>query len=103
MSVSVAELFPGVGSVTGELVLDGVPYTVVGVAPPGFSLAGDVDVLTTLGRNTEPRMRNREARFLHVVGRLEPAATLSEAQAELAVIAALVRLHGDPEPTARRS
>ena len=69
------------------LVLDAVPHTVVGIAPPGFRLDGDVDVFTPLGQNTEPRMQNRQARFLHVLARLEPAAALGEAQAELAVIA----------------
>jgi predicted permease len=69
------------------LVFEAVPYTVVGVAPPGFGLDGDVDVLTPLGQNTEPRMQNRQARFLHVIARLKPAAPLGEAQAELALIA----------------
>ncbi|HYX81437.1 MAG TPA: ADOP family duplicated permease, partial [Gemmatimonadales bacterium] len=70
-----------------RLVFEGKPYTVVGVAPAGFGLDGDVDVFTPLGQNTEPRMRNREARFLRVVARLMPDVALSESQAELALIA----------------
>ncbi len=78
----------GTASAIGQrLVFDGTPYTIVGVAPEGFGLDGDVDVFTPLGENIEPRMRNREARFLHVVARLAPRAALNEAQAELAVMA----------------
>jgi predicted permease len=69
------------------LVFEGKPYTIVGIAPHGFELAGDVDVCTPLGQDTDPRMRNREARFIHVPARLRPGATIGEAQAELAVIA----------------
>jgi predicted permease len=70
-----------------RLVFDGTPYTVVGVAPAGFGLDGDVDVFTPLGQDTEPRMGNRAARFLHVTARLGRGPALSEAQAELALIA----------------
>src|SRR4029077_16668415 len=53
----------GAGAITGQrLFYDGTSYTVVGVAPAGFSLDGDVDVITPLGQNAEPRMRNRFAR-----------------------------------------
>ena len=69
------------------LVFEGKPYTIVGVAPEGFELAGDADVYTSLGQDTDARMQNREARFIHVLARLRPGATVGEAQAELAVIA----------------
>jgi predicted permease len=69
-----------------RLVFDGKPYTIVGVAPPGLTLDGEADVFTPLGQDTEPRMRNREARFLRVVARVERGVALSDAQAELAVI-----------------
>ena len=81
-------LFGGSLSVIGQqLVFDGTPYTVAAVAPAGLSLDGDADVYTLLGQNPEPRMRNREARFLRVAARLVPGVAPSEAQAELAVIA----------------
>jgi predicted permease len=73
-------------AVGSPLVFDGKSYTVVGVAPAGFQLDGDTDVFTPLGQNTEVRMRNREAYFLHVVARLAPGVRLAEAQAELALI-----------------
>jgi predicted permease len=69
-----------------QLVYDGKPYTIAGIAPADFQLSGQADVFTPLGQNTEPRMQNREARFIHVVARLRPAAALTEAQAELTII-----------------
>jgi predicted permease len=70
-----------------RLVLDAVSYVVVGVVPPHFRLDGAADVFTPLGRSAEPRMQNRQARFLHVLARIEPAAAPEQAQAELATIA----------------
>jgi predicted permease len=70
-----------------QLVFEGTPYTVIGVAPAQFGLDGDVDVYTPLGQSTEPRMRNREARFLRVVARLVPGVAPSEAGAEITLIA----------------
>jgi predicted permease len=73
-------------AIGSPLGFDGKSYTVVGIAPAGFRLDGDADVFTPLGQNTEVRMRNREANFIHVVARLGPGVTLAEAQAELALI-----------------
>jgi predicted permease len=69
------------------LVLDGRPYTVVGVAPAGLRLDGEADVFTPLGQSTRPQMQNRGARFIHVLGRLRTGVTPGEAQAELSLIA----------------
>src|SRR5207247_193467 len=44
------------------------------------------DVFTPLGQNTGPRMRIREANFLHVVGRVRNGLTLPQAQTELAIL-----------------
>jgi predicted permease len=68
------------------LMLDGRPYTVVGIAPAGFQLDGEVELFTPLGQNRAPRMQSREARFLHVLARLRPGVTMNEAQTELALI-----------------
>jgi predicted permease len=65
---------------------DGKPYTVVGIAPAGFRLDTDADVFTPLGQSTRPQMQNREARFIHVVARLQPGVTLREADTELSLI-----------------
>lgn len=67
------------------LLYQGAAYTIVGIAPPGFQLDGDADVLTPLGQANEPRMQWRGARFLHVIARLRRGVTLEQAQSELAV------------------
>ena len=68
------------------LMLDGRSYTIVGIAPAGFQLGGEVELFTPLGQNREPRMQSREARFLRVLARLRPGVTMNEAQTELALI-----------------
>jgi putative ABC transport system permease protein len=73
-------------AIGSALVFDGQSYTVVGVAPGGFQLDGDADVFTPIGQNTDVRLRNREASFLHVAARLGPGVTMAEAQAEVALI-----------------
>jgi predicted permease len=70
------------------LVYDGRSYTVVGVAPAGFTLGGESDVFTPLGQNTESRMQNRAARFIHVIGRVAPGVTPEQSRNELGVAAA---------------
>ena len=68
------------------LILGGKSYKVAGIAPAGFQLDGEADVFIPLGQNTEPRMQNRGASFLHVVARLLPTLTVTQAQAELTII-----------------
>jgi predicted permease len=70
-----------------QLVVDGKSYTIVGIAPAGFRLDGEPDLYTPLGQSTEPRMQNRGAFFLHVLGRLQSNVTLAQAQTEMSVIA----------------
>ncbi|HZS61980.1 MAG TPA: ABC transporter permease, partial [Gemmatimonadaceae bacterium] len=79
--------FGGAMSAVGSpLVYGGKSYTIVGVAPPGFSLEGTTDVITPLGQDTDPRLENRGARFLHVIGRLQPGFTGAQARSEIALI-----------------
>jgi predicted permease len=79
--------YGGRATAIGEaLVLGGKSYKVVGIAPVGFQLDGESEVFTPLGQNTEPRMQNREASFLHVVARLLPNLTLTQAQGELTIV-----------------
>jgi MacB-like periplasmic core domain len=70
-----------------QLVFDAKSYTIVGIAPPGFRLDGESDIYTPLGQSTDPRLRDRGAFFLHVLGRLQPNVTLAQAQTELSAIA----------------
>ena len=80
--------FSGDPSAVGRtFVFDGKTYTIAGIAPAGFQLSGDADVYTPLGQNTDRRMQNRAANFIHAVARLQPGAALAEAQSEIAVIA----------------
>jgi len=79
--------FGGDPSVVGRnFVFEGKPYVIVGVTPAGFQLDEPADVFTPLGQQTEPRMQNREAHFLHVPARIRPGVTLAEAQSEVALI-----------------
>src|SRR5580658_2299507 len=74
------------GGIGARLVLDGGTYTVVGVTPPGFRLAGDADVFTPIGQNTAPTIRNREMHpGIRVIARRRPGVTTAQAQAELAL------------------
>jgi predicted permease len=79
--------FGGSPSAVGSsLVYGGKSYTVVGVTPPGFNLEGTTDVITPLGQNTDPRMENRGARFIHLIGRLNPGFTEARARTEIALM-----------------
>ncbi len=65
------------------LVLDGTPFTVVGVMPPNFEFpAAEVDVwipLSNVGEDAVPH--RREVRWLDVVGRLAPGTAVESARA----------------------
>lgn len=82
-------LYGGNPDVIGRrLVFSGKAYTIVGIAPAGFQLSGDVDVFTPLGQNTEPITQNRDMHpGIRVVARLRLGVTLAQAQAELSLIA----------------
>jgi predicted permease len=70
-----------------QLVLEGKSYSIVGIAPAGFRIDGEADIYMPLGQSTDPRMQNRGAFFIHVLGRLQPNVTLAQAQTELSLIA----------------
>jgi putative ABC transport system permease protein len=79
--------FAGDTGVVGRtLKLDGVPHTVVGVMPAGFAFPEYAEVWTPLG--LEPGGRDRHVHRLDVLARLRPGATIEQARAELAEIAA---------------
>jgi len=68
--------------------------TVVGVAPPGFNgaivgLGNSLWLPVTLAPRVLPgpdRLADREARWLHAIGRLRPGVSLEQARAELAAV-----------------
>jgi len=80
--------FAGSATAIGsEMVLDGKPHTVVGIAPARLKLLEeDVEVLTPLGQDTSPILHNREAHGIGAWGRLHPGATIEEANTELAAV-----------------
>jgi putative ABC transport system permease protein len=79
--------FAGDPSVLGtELLLDGIPHTVVGIAPPGFEFPFATDVWTPLALSPQ-RAADRRTHSLTVLGKLTAGRTLADAQAELHVVA----------------
>lgn len=68
-----------------ELVMDGKPYTVVGVMPKGFvdPLRPGVDAYTPLDLTPGLDPSNIDNHYLTVIGRLRPGTPLSRAQGEL--------------------
>jgi putative ABC transport system permease protein len=64
-----------------SLQLNGRPFTVVGVMPPGCRFPGETDVWQRLVWNFANH--SRHAHFTEAVARLAPGATLEQAQAEL--------------------
>jgi predicted permease len=82
------------------LQIDGVPFTVVGVMPPSFTFPGDrIDYwmpLSVMGPDAIGRQRG--SRFLDVIGRLAPGATIQQAHDELASVS---RLTAEREEDAR--
>ena len=61
--------------------IEGFPYTIVGVLPPGFSVT-PWDARVDLWLSTDPS-RNSGTRWMPVMGRLKPGVTAEQAAAEL--------------------
>lgn len=70
------------------IALDGVPTTVVGVAPASLNLISGGDVYTPL--TIDPAKELRLNHVIFVVGRLKQGVTLAQAQSEMDVIATQV-------------
>ena len=86
--------FGGDPSVVGKTIpLDGEPYTVIGVVPPGAALgyfAGvrfTAEIFTPL-TFTQAQLQSRGSHSMIVTGRLKPGVTLEQATEEMKVIAA---------------
>jgi len=70
------------------IALNGVPHTIVGIAPPrfdGMNLGATIDLWTPL--QPDRRAAARQNRGLSVVGRLRAGATIRQAQSQLDAIA----------------
>jgi predicted permease len=75
---------PGVLSRTVRL--NGAPFTVVGVMPPGFTYPDDTDVWQRLSWDLS--YHSRAAHFMGAVARLRPGVTLAQANSELTAVSA---------------
>src|SRR5438105_1510609 len=74
-------------AVIGQAVnLDAQSYTVIGIAPPNFKIGEESDLWVPLALNPL-NSRGRLIRYLSVVGRLKPNATLAGAQNDLSLVA----------------
>ncbi|MGD0201103.1 MAG: ABC transporter permease [Bryobacteraceae bacterium] len=72
-----------------QITLSGRSYTVAGVVPAGFQLAGKADVYTLLEQWDDILARSREMHpGMYVVGRLKPGVTQAQAQSEMTAIGA---------------
>ncbi len=75
------------GALGKAVTLDGVDYTVAGVAPPGFRLEGDADVYIPLGQGDPLILNDRAAHDgIFAIARLAPGVTVSQGQAEMSTI-----------------
>ena len=88
--------FGGTPDVVGRVLrISGRPFTIIGVAPPGYSslLRGvgvDLWVPETMTATVDPgsdALDRRSSRGLLLVGRLKPGATLAQARTDLSVVA----------------
>jgi putative ABC transport system permease protein len=79
------ERLGGRSSVVGaSLRLNGMPYSIVGIAPEGFRFGEDVRLWVPL--NTANPNAGRRGDFLTVVARTKPGVTIERAQAEMSGI-----------------
>ncbi|MBX7185534.1 MAG: ABC transporter permease [Vicinamibacteria bacterium] len=80
--------FGGDPKIIGQSIrLDSRPFTVVGVAPKGFSFPDDTELWTPLAYDAVFRTHSRGAWYLRVFGRLNPGVPLTAAVQETKTIA----------------
>jgi putative ABC transport system permease protein len=79
--------YGGERSVIGrELLLNGEKYTVVGIMPAGFQFMDSQTKLWVPMAFTSQALAQRNSHYLIVVGRLKPAVTLAQANADIQTI-----------------
>ncbi|HEY9402033.1 MAG TPA: ABC transporter permease [Pyrinomonadaceae bacterium] len=72
--------------VGSKFTVSGRTFTVVGVMPPGFDYPGRAQLWSAL--KTDGGDQRRDNRYLHVLARLKPTATLGEAQTQIDALSA---------------
>jgi putative ABC transport system permease protein len=84
--------FGGSPDVLGQsLLLDGQPYTVIGVLPASFHFPMDLEdaeLYTTMGLEDEESRQGRGMHYLRTIGRLKAGASVESAGADLAALSA---------------
>jgi putative ABC transport system permease protein len=81
------KLFGGSAAVIGrQIMLDGIPVTIVGVMPPGVDAPSGIDLWNAAQFSPADwtKYRGEGTRFINVVGRLQPGIAQSMAQTDLA-------------------
>jgi putative ABC transport system permease protein len=89
--------FAGSESAIGKsMILEGAPYTVVGVMPQDFKHPSPTTDVWTPMKLDAGAENARSIRFLHVVARLKPGSTIAQADAQLAALSTrLQQAHPD--------
>ena len=83
------ERFGADPAVVGQsVILDGMPHTIVGVAPPGFDFPRGRALWRPLEYDARFRTQSRGAWYLSAIGRLRPGASTDSARAEAETIGA---------------
>jgi putative ABC transport system permease protein len=81
--------FGGDPAIVGKTIpLDGMPFTVIGVAPASFQILYQSDLWTLKTPLRSPEQRRMH--YLQVLGRLKPGVTIEQARSAMGVIAARV-------------
>jgi putative ABC transport system permease protein len=68
-----------------SMMLDGQPYTIVGVAPASFQILFPADMWTLFAVRRSPEQRRQH--YMQVIGRLKPGMTIEQARADMTGVA----------------
>ena len=80
--------FQGDSQVVGKMItLDGEPYTVIGVMPPGFAYPPRTQLWMPVGLSASAA-EDYQHHYIRVMGRLKPGVSVEQAQAQMTNLAA---------------
>jgi predicted permease len=85
------EQFGGSADVLGKTAtMDGADYAVVGVAPAGISLGGQIDVYTPMEQGDPLIVNDRRTHAFVAIGRLKPGISIGQADGDVAAAQKMV-------------